>query len=277
MRVVHLHRDLFRQLGPFAVRPVLKEFSEQVLKGGTHKEVLLLQAQLLPRIRLVVRVEHGREVLGTAPLLDRVFVVARVESVEVELVRGARAPKPQVIGVVCVKARDEVVVGHGLDDFASDPALAPRAPLVCVVLHPPAEAHRVDHVRPRDLPRDQTRKPVVWLLHLAAVHDVLLEDAVGVADAVAPHRQGQRRHRVKEARGQAAEAAVAEARVRLVRVELLQLEPQAHERVFELWFQVQVHERVLEVAAHEVLCRQIVSPLHVLLGVPSVGVVEGLQ
>ena len=58
-------------------------------------------------------------------------------------------------------------------------------------------------------------------LYLPAVDQPLLEEAVGVPDAVAPHREVQRGAGLQDAGRQAAEAAVAQRGLRLVLVEVL--------------------------------------------------------
>mmetsp|Transcript_31107 Transcript_31107/g.61073 ORF Transcript_31107/g.61073 Transcript_31107/m.61073 type:complete len:763 (+) Transcript_31107:282-2570(+) len=222
--IVHLHSNLVRQFGPLPAW-LLQEITEQVLKRCADKEVLLLQAQDLPSSLIIVGVENRGEVLGFPAVVNGISIAEVVEGCEIKLLAGKSPPQPKVVGVECVKARDGVVVSHGLDDLSTDPPLTPAALLIAVIFNAATEADRVRHVRPRDLPRHRLGEPVVWLLDLPSVNDVLLENAVFVADAVAPAWKRERGHRVQEASRQSAETTVAKARVSLEGVELLHLEP----------------------------------------------------
>src|ERR1700761_1342995 len=88
-----------------------------------------------------------------------------------------------------------------------------------------------------DFPRVAGEEPVVRSLDLRAVgEDLLAEDAVLVAQAVADGGEMERRQRVDEASSETAQAAVAETRVGLLfhhRVELpaLLLERAPHQRL----------------------------------------------
>ena len=74
MGVVELDRDLVgQQIERFVL---LVEAREDVLQRGADEEILLLQPQLAPHVRRVVRVEHLGEVLRLVLLLDRLDVVA---------------------------------------------------------------------------------------------------------------------------------------------------------------------------------------------------------
>mmetsp|Transcript_35292 Transcript_35292/g.76167 ORF Transcript_35292/g.76167 Transcript_35292/m.76167 type:complete len:283 (-) Transcript_35292:398-1246(-) len=276
MGVVHLNGDL---LGKFRPLPVglLDELAQEILQGGAHEEVLLLQSQELALVLVVVGVEDSREILGLASVVDSLRVAELVECLEVKLLGRKGPPKSQVVGIVGVEARDGIVIGHGLDDLATDPASPPATLVVRVVLNAATEAHWVGHIRTRDLPRHGLGKPVVGLLDLPTVDDVLLEDAIAVSDAIAPARERQSGHGVQEAGGQSAETSVAETGVGFEGVELLEFEAKAGQSILEGRLQIQVDQGILERATQQVLGRQVVGPLHVLLAVPVVGVVEAFQ
>jgi hypothetical protein len=128
-----------------------------------------------------------------------------------------------------------------------------------------------DLLGPHHLPRVGAAQPVVRPLHLVALLQLLAEDAVLVAQAVADGGDRQRRQAVDEAGGEAAQAAVAQAGVRLhlgelERVDLLLAHQVADERLGE-----EVGDVVGERAADEVLHRQVVDAL----GVGLVLVVAG--
>mmetsp|Transcript_14192 Transcript_14192/g.37734 ORF Transcript_14192/g.37734 Transcript_14192/m.37734 type:complete len:345 (+) Transcript_14192:1053-2087(+) len=185
VRVVHLDSDLLRQLGPLAVG-LADELAQQVLQGRADEEVLLLQTQDLAGSLVIVRVQDSREVLCLAPVVHGLSIAELVEGLEIELFSRERTPEPEVVGVEGVEARDQVVVGHGLDDLSGDPASAPIAFLVAVLLALAPEADGVGHVGARDLPGHGLGQPVVGLLDLPTILDGLFEDAVAVADAVTP-------------------------------------------------------------------------------------------
>src|SRR5262245_47792018 len=73
--------------------------------------------------------------------------------------------------------------------------------------------HRARALGACDLPGPTEREPVVGCFLLNAAHDVLPEDAVVVANAVAHARDAERRHRIEKAGGETSETAVAEPRV----------------------------------------------------------------
>jgi hypothetical protein len=69
----------------------LLEPPDHVRDRAGDEEVLLLEAQRLPLVALIVRVEHLGDVLGVDLLLDGAAVVALVEELQVEIAGGARA------------------------------------------------------------------------------------------------------------------------------------------------------------------------------------------
>mmetsp|Transcript_56733 Transcript_56733/g.135121 ORF Transcript_56733/g.135121 Transcript_56733/m.135121 type:complete len:509 (-) Transcript_56733:400-1926(-) len=273
VRVVHLDGDLLRQLGPLVVGP-LDELAEHVLERGADEEVLLLQAELLALVGGIIGVQDRGEVFSTTALVNSIGILGRTVGVEVELLRGRGLPQAQVVGVVGVEARDGVVVGHGLHDLTANPSQAPVAILIDALRGVAVEAHRVGHVRPGNLEGAAVAQPIVRALHLSAILDVLLEHSIAVPDAVAPAREGECCHGVQEARGQSAEAAVPERGIILLLVEFLELHAQTIHRLRKVLLQVQVCDGILHVAANEVLRRQVVRPLHILLAVEAIGVIQ---
>mmetsp|Transcript_42557 Transcript_42557/g.106218 ORF Transcript_42557/g.106218 Transcript_42557/m.106218 type:complete len:307 (+) Transcript_42557:3078-3998(+) len=242
--VVELETHLGRQLVPTAAL-LLLEPSEAVLDGGADEEVLLLQTQLLPLPRVVVGVEDGRDVLGTLALLDSVEELATVEGMEVKLLAGTRFPESEVDGVVRVESRDGVVVRHGLHDLAARPAVPLATLVVLVSVHVTVEPHGVGDVGSLDFPWVGGDEPVVRVLHLTALDDLLLEDAVRVPDAVAPDGIVERGHGVEEAGSQTAQTAIAQRRVVLVLIQLLQVVSDVCECLLVVGLDVQIHQRVL--------------------------------
>mmetsp|Transcript_9957 Transcript_9957/g.31637 ORF Transcript_9957/g.31637 Transcript_9957/m.31637 type:complete len:620 (-) Transcript_9957:59-1918(-) len=276
VRVVELDLHLAGEQVPTVGVPLL-EAPQDVLDGGAAEHVLLAQAQLLARLVVVVRVEEVVELVRTLLRRHGAEVLTSVELLKVQLLGRQRVPEAEVDAIVGPVARHRVVVGHGLQDLAAAPAGALLASRVRVAFDVAVEADAVGHVLARDLEAIRAGKPIVRHLHLPPVDDLLLKQAVVVPDAVAPEREVLGRARVQEARREAAEAPVAEGRVRLVVVELLELEAQLLHGLAVVLLDVQVGERVLQVAADQVLRGQVVTPLRVLLLEVGVGVVEGLD
>mmetsp|Transcript_93814 Transcript_93814/g.195689 ORF Transcript_93814/g.195689 Transcript_93814/m.195689 type:complete len:706 (-) Transcript_93814:403-2520(-) len=276
MGVVHLNGDLLGEFRPLSVG-LLDELTQEILQGGANEEILLLQAQQLALILVVVGIKDSGQVLSLTTIVNSLRVAELVECLEVKLLGRKGPPKSQVVGVVGVEARDGIVIGHGLNNLSADPSSSPGSSLVAILLALAAKSDRIGHVRTRDLPRDRLGKPIVGLLDLPAVDDVLLEDAIAVSDAIAPARERQSGHGVQEAGGQSAETSVAETGVGFEGVELLEFEAKAGQSILEGRLQIQVNQSILERTAQQVLGRQVVGPLHVLLAVPVVGVVEAFQ
>jgi hypothetical protein len=180
---------------------------------------------------------------------------------------GLGAPQADVDDVLGGVARDRHVVRHSLDLLAVPPlqALPPHA--IHVAVHGPVELHLVDDVQAGHLPRVPKGQPVVRELHLVAVHDLLLEDAVVVAEPVAPRRVVQRRQRVHEAGRKTAQAAVPQGGVPLLLDEGLQLKAQLPEGLRIDPLQAQRQHRIAQRPPHQELQGQVVDALLVHLGV----------
>mmetsp|Transcript_12733 Transcript_12733/g.53542 ORF Transcript_12733/g.53542 Transcript_12733/m.53542 type:complete len:680 (+) Transcript_12733:784-2823(+) len=260
VRVVELDGHLVGELVEVLV--VLLVAADHVLDGGADEEVLLLEAQLLALVRPVVGVEHGGDGLGALLVEDGRHVVAGVERLQVEVLGGLGTPQAQVGRVLGAEAWDRVVVRHRLDLLGRHPAEA-LAAVVVVHLHVAVEAHGVAHAHALDLPGVPEGEPVVGALVLEAVGDELLEHAVLVADAVAPRGQVERRHRIEEARGQAAQAAVAQRGVVLLLDDGLQVVAELRERLLVLRLEAEVRDDVEQRAAHQELHRKVVHALRV--------------
>ena len=262
MRLVEVDERLFGERRPVGGAVVLPEAAQDVGERAAREEVLLPEAQLLAGHRVVVRVEHLREVLGEHLRLDRLHVGALVEVREVELVHRLRAPQAKRVHGVGV-ADDREVVGDSLHLLRALPhPLGPAAFLH--VLHAAAELDGLRVLGTRELPRVAVLEPVVRLLDLLAVHDALAEDAVVVAEAIAHAGEVERGHRVEEAGGETAEAAVAEAGVHLEVAERIPVEAELLQRLRALGVQLQVDHVVAEQAPDQELERQVVDAALVL-------------
>ena len=223
MGVVGVDADVVSQVLPVGAE-VLLVGAQDGLQAGGNKQVLLLEAQDAAVLARVVGVQDGGDGLHVGAELVGLGVVAGVEGVQVKVLGGRLgAPEAQLVHGLAAKADNGHVIGHGADDLAAllgKPELA-RLVLVADDLRAKADLHGAGVLA--GLPREAVGQPVVGALHLAAALDVLAEETVAVAHAVAVARDALVGHGVEEARSQAAQAAVAQARVDLLAAELVQV------------------------------------------------------
>ena len=165
--------------------------ADDILQGCRAEEVLLLQTQLLALVGGIVRIQNAGDVLSAVLLTDGCVVVLLVELVEVERLDRLCLPQTQVADVLGLVADDRNVVRNRTDGLI-------------------AELNQNRIRLGTDAPRIAEAGPVVRGLLLEAVLNVLLEQAVAVADAVAVERKILRCRRVQEAGCQTAQTAVAQ-------------------------------------------------------------------
>lgn len=122
-----------------------------------------------------------------------------------------------------------------------------------------------------DLPRIAQLQPFIRLLHLIAVHDLLVEDAEVVAETIADRRQAQRGHGIEKTGGQTTQAAIAEARVHFTVSQGLIVQAQFRHGVAAATFQLQVDDVISEQAANQELERKIIDAFDILLVVRLLG------
>ena len=190
-------------------------------------------------------------------LVDGAGVVAGVEDLEVERAGGAGAPEPQGVDGAAAVARDHRVVGDAEDGALGEPADAVAAVRVGVALGVAAEADLDRHLGVGELPGVAAPEPVVGLFDLPAVLEGLAEDAELVADAVADGGDAEGGEGVEVAGGQPPEAAVAEAGLGLQGAQLVEAEAEVGEGLAGEVFGVGVEQVVVELAADQVLGREV--------------------
>ena len=132
-----------------------------------------------------------------------------------------------------------------------------------VIVDLSAEAHVERLVGPGNEPRGALVHPAVGQFHLVAVDDALLEKSVFVADGKTGGGIIQRGQGIHEAGGQTSETAVAQAWIRLHLVDFVQILSHGGKRVPVLALETEVHEVVLELAAHQKFHAQVVHTLRV--------------
>ena len=231
--------------------------ADHVLQRAGDEEELLLQAQPLAGLGLVVRIEHLGDRFRCDLLVDGAVVVADVEAVEVERLRGFRLPQPQQVGRRDPVAGDGRVVGDALHDAVRHPSHPVLAAFVLVPVGAAAERHVVAGLRPDDLPGVAEAKPLVGQLDLPSVADRLIEDAELVADAVADGRHAERCQGIHVAGGQASQAAVPQAGFLLVLQQRGEILADAGHGLFRRIPQPEVDEAVPEMGAGQELGGQV--------------------
>ena len=239
--------------------------ADDVLEGSRDEEVLLRQTELLAHEEIVVRVQHAADALGPRPRLDGADVVARVELLEVELLHRPRAPEPQRVHRPRTVAGNRRVVRGGQDILRVDPVLGEPSPVVEVRVDSAVELDPEAIALARDLPRIAVPEPTIRDLDLLAGDDPLVEDAVVVAEAVAVGRVAESGQGIHEAGRQPTQAAVPEARVPLGLAEILETVAELAESLTHLVVQAQVDQAVAQRPTHQVLERQVVHALDVLV------------
>ncbi len=226
MGVVQLDRSVIGKNVPIIV--LLAEPVEDVLERRRDEQIFLLQPKLPAFENVVAGVQDARDVLGKGLVFAGPDVVAVVEIIQLELLRGLGREQPKRVHRVRVVSRHGRVVGHGEDVVRIDPAKTRLASLVLVRLHTSVELHGEGVFGAGDLPWIAEAQPVVRLLDLVAVATPLLEHAVFVSDPVTIPGQAQRRHRVQKACCQTSKSAVTQARVLLYLANLLQVVAELH-------------------------------------------------
>ena len=104
-------------------------------------------------------------------------------------------------------------------------------------------------------------EPVLGQLHLPAVGDLLAEQAVIVADAIAVSRNVEAGHALHEAGGETTEAAVAQSGIGLQRLDEVNVDVEPGQRLGEGGSELEVAHRVTQQAADEEFQRQVIDPL----------------
>ena len=214
VRIVRVDADMLREVFPGIGAEVALIGVKDRLQACRDEEVLLLEAQKTSMLARIVRVEDRGDGLDIGAELERLGIVAGIEGIEIE-VRRMRlcAPDAELVHAGAAEADDRHIVRDGVYLLAAFPGEPVAASLALVAHDLAAEAHRDGALELADLPREAIAEPVVRLLDLASALDLLAEEAIAVAHAIAVAGDAESCHGVEEAGRKTAEAAVAEARV----------------------------------------------------------------
>ena len=253
------------------VRVVLAVAADDVAHRAGDQEVLLDEAQLLARVGGVGGIEHLGDGLRPVLLLHRLHVFALVEHIQAEALGGARAPQAQHVDRVHPEADDRHVVGHAFQHLPVHPDRLLAAAHGGHVLDAAIDQHGHGVLGAHHLPRVAELQPVVRALLLPAVLELLAEQAVLVAEAVAVAGILHGGQRIEEAGGQAAQAAVAQAGVRLLAQQSVEVDLQVLQGGPGGLGDAQGGDVVLQQAAQQELHGDVVEALDVVVHIGALG------
>ena len=269
MRLVEMDEHLLRQHIPAVV--VQTETTEDVAHRTGHKEVLLLETQLLAGHRVVVRIENLCEILRENLVLHRCDVRTLVEVRKIEFVKCARTPQTKRVDGMLVSDNRQIVRNtlHG-DSRMPGPLQFPVGS--AFALNMSSKGHRLRIFRPFDFPRISILEPVVGLLHLLAVDDLLAEDAVVVANAVAHGSEVERGHRIEIACCETSQTSIAKACIHLKIAQGVPVDAVGAQSVAAKLISFEVYDVVAEQTTDEEFKRKVIYVLGILLAVLGLGV-----
>ena len=234
---------------------------EQVLQRRGGEEILLAQPQLLPGRGVVAGVEHLGDRVGMCPLGRGADVVAAIECIQPQRVGGPGRPQPQRVGIVATPADDRRVIGDRGHRLARAPDVAGAAVRRGHRLDRAAEADGVADVGTGELPRVAEGEPVLRVFELPAVADLLAEQAVVVADAVAVGGDAEAGHALHEAGRQPAQPAIAKRGVGFRLAQPVEVHAEFRQGRAHLAGQAEVGQRIGQQAAEQELEGEVVDAL----------------
>ncbi len=259
MGVVELNRDLVAETVKtgmfFLVTP------QNILEGGGHEKILLLEPQFLALANIVGRIEQFGNGLHLHLLVHGLNIVAAVEGGKVQFAGGTGGPQPHVDDVIVVVAGHQHVAGHGHDGFGIHPLGVIDALLVNGSPNPAVKINRIKILGPFELPRRAVAQPVVRAFHLKTVQQALVKQAELVTYAVAIGRDLQGGQRVHETGGQPPQAAVAQGRVFLLLAHCFQVMTKLLQHLGRLVHHVKIGNGIAQGAAHQKFQGEVVDPL----------------
>ena len=259
MGIVHLDRRLFGQRPPVRVR--LAESANDIAERAGDEEIFLHQPEFAPLHGVIVGVENPGQRFRVERFGDRGDEIAAAEPLKVEPFRGRGAPQPQRVDRLAAIADHRPIIG---DANQRRGAVRDHPERALTQFERASERHFDAFGWAHHLPRVRMFEPIVRAFLLPAVAYFLLEDAMLVAQSIAHRRQLHRRHRVKEAGRQPAEAAIAQPGVGLLVKDLPPFAAVAAETLLDDRIEHEVHDIVAERTADEKLDREIVDPLRIL-------------
>src|SRR5262249_45199962 len=119
--------------------------------------------------------------------------------------------------------------------------------------------------------------PLVGLLPLEAAHDLLLEHAVLIVNAIAEAGHAESGHGFQKAGSQTSQAAIAQARVRLHFQNILQIDAELRQHSAAGLHQAQVAEIVAQPTAHQEFHGEITETLELLVAIALLGLEQSIH
>ena len=244
MRVVDVEYALVRQQIK-VVAKVLFEILDRILQGGAGEEVVLLEAQHLALVVLIFGIEHLGDHLGHLHFLHGLEVFTLSEVRQVQIGAAAGRPGAQRVDAIVVVAHHGHIIGHGVDLIGVH-ELKDLSAVFLALLHMAVELHGAGIFGTGDFPDVAVLQPVIRKLHLLALHQLLAEQTILVADGAAHGRNVQAGQAIQKAGGQAAQTAVAQRGFGLLRQDGLQVDAQLAKRLSIVFLRAKVDQVAIE-------------------------------
>ena len=260
MGVVELDGDLLMQV--VQVRIAAQMPPDDLIDAGAHEEVFLLQAQLLAMLSGIIRIDVAGD------LLDLVDIVAQICRFH-EVLSDLRIPQAQRVGHLGVVADDRHIIRHRAHHEGRDMVDHGLAVLIEPHVHMAAELHVAGMLDLAHFPDVAILQPYIRHFHLLIVLDLLFEQTVLIADAVAMSRKVQRSQGIQEAGGQAAQSAVAQTCVCLQLLDVVDVDAKVRKAFLDDVVDPQVHEIIGEETPDQKFHGKII---HLLLLIPLDGI-----
>ena len=190
MSIIELALEVFKEIIQAVVDKQVD--TDHVLQGAGHEKILLFQPQLFPLELFVIGVEDLGDGFGINFVFHCAVVVTGIEVFKVKGGVRLRAPQPEQVNIVDLKAGNRCVVGNSGDHPGRNPAYPSVALFPMVHFSMAAETDITGHVRFLDLPGIAGMQPTVTDFLLPAINNLLVEHAELVADTIADGRDLQR-------------------------------------------------------------------------------------
>src|SRR5215469_3181746 len=197
MGIVELDGDLGWKIAH--VFAAIEEVADDVPHRAGHEKVLLQQAQLPSRLVRIGGVKYTRNRFRDDFLLDRLYVVARVEDLHVEFIGGPGGEQAYEINRWALVPGDRQIGGNADDAAPIDPLRLIFAAPVETAFDAAVDRNDARLFRTCDQPRRHLPAPAVGTLLLEAIPNFLAEQSELVVDPVAIPRGVECRERIEKA------------------------------------------------------------------------------
>ena len=208
MGIVDMQDVLVREVFECAVLGLV--LCTDVLQGCGNQEILLLETQGLTLAVVILRIEDHGDGLCQCMLLQCLQILTGGEQLHVQCDRTLCLPQTQTRDVVGAVAGDRHIIRNCQNRRVIVVVDDQLAVIVEVGVNCAADLDLAGLIHCRNLPNLAGRQPGIRQLDLLAFYDLLLENAVLVADGVAGAAYAVGRHAVHVAGSQTAKTAVAQ-------------------------------------------------------------------